>query len=231
MRNLTKIATAVAVASGLALPASADYMAMDTQHVYMNVIPTISIGGGGGSSGGEPGGSGGACSGYAGSTDGICWSANVNMGDYMVGFIPWSFHFFVEANVQEVELACGATDLYKGNIVEDATPTDPHDDPILLFQPAGCHIQMDGATPAGGGSPVATFGGDTDTLEGTQSNTANGTPWIVYKTNSIPFHANFPEPSRNVWIDLVWNHDNPEQRIGEYSGFVKLYAMIPMPGV
>lgn len=224
MRNLTKVATAVAVASGLAMPAHADLMAMDVAHVFMDVVPNISIGGGGGSSG-TGGSGGGTCSGYAGVTDGICWNQNVDLGDHQTGLIPGWITFFVEANVQEIQLGCGATDLFKGNVAIDGDPNDTHDDPIPLYEPAGCTITMVGASPAGGGSSVAQFGIANDDV----LNTPNVTqaPWPVHRSTDINFHANFPEPSRDVTIHLFWEHDNPEQRVGEYSGFVKLYAMIP----
>lgn len=197
---------------------------MSVAHVYADVLPHVTLGNGNGNVG--SGGPGSVCSGYAGSKDGICWSNNYDLGDHQPGLVPGTFTFFVEANVQQIEFSCGATDLFKGGITMDYTPGDDHDDPIPLDKDFGCTISMDGATPQGGNSPTASFaGGLTDLLEGIQSD------WVVWKTNAINFHANFPEPSRNVSIHLRWNHSNPEQRIGEYSGFVKLYAMIPVGAI
>lgn len=202
----------------------ADTTAMAVTHVYAGILPYVTIGTSSGSV--NSGGPNSACPGYAGSKDGICWSSNNNLGDHMPAPVHGTFTFFVEANVQQIEFSCGATDLFKGGITMDITPGNSHDDPIPLDKDYGCTISMDGAMPQGGNTPTASFaGGLSDLLQGIQSE------WVVWKTNAINFHANFPEPSRNVSIDLRWNHTNPEQRIGEYSGFVKLYAMIPIGAI
>ena len=228
MKKITSLTAAIAMAS--AMQVSANFEDHAFAHVFVNVIPNISIGGGSGGSGceydcgGGYGGTngdntGGGSTYGGGSTAGLDWVVNEDLGDVMVGYIYGSVTFNVHANSQAIELACAATELFKGNVPTDGgyDPYTEHDDQIPLYEPYGCRIDVPYGNPMNGASNVAQFSGQTD---------SHG-DWTFYRTNSIVFENNHPEPTQDITLSVKWYQDDPEKRQGQYSGFVKLIAMIP----
>ncbi|MGB5325575.1 MAG: hypothetical protein WBN40_09155 [Pseudomonadales bacterium] len=240
MKKLTALTAAVAMAS--AMQASAEFNASAYAHVYVNIVPNISIGGVGSSAPcydcngsyeptteGSTSYSGGSSApndypgpnGETGSTAGLSFVDNVFLGDRMTGYILGTVDFYVHANSQQIELACAATDLFKGNVPvynsDGSGFENEHDGPIPLYQGYGCDIDLEYGNPLAGGSNNARFG----------SKTTMDAGWKFYETNSITFENNHPEPTQNISLTVKWNQNDHEKRQGQYSGFVKLIAMIP----
>jgi len=236
MKKLTAISAAIAMAS--AMQVSADYQDYALAHVFVNVVPNISITGssGGGSTpcydcapAGDTTSSGGSTNGGStytggGSTAGLDFVVNQRLnddmdGEVMVGYIYGSVTFEVHANSQAIDLACAATELFKGNVPTDGgyDPVSIHDDQIPLYKGYGCEIVVPYGNPMNGASNVAYFDNTTD---------KHG-DWTFYRTNSITFENNHPEPTQEITLNVKWYQDDPEKRQGQYSGFVKLIAMIP----
>ncbi|NNL57268.1 MAG: hypothetical protein HKO71_05920 [Pseudomonadales bacterium] len=225
MKKLTALTAAVAMAS--AMQVSANYEDSALAHVYVNVVPNISISGSSGGCTYDCGGyggtygdnTGGGSSYTGGSTAGLDFVVNEDLGDVMVGYIYGSVTFNVHANSQAIELACAATELFKGNVPVDGgyDQYTPHDDQIPLYEGYGCQIDVPYGNPMNGASNVAYFDGSKD-MHG---------DWEFFRTNSIVFENNHPEPTQDITLSVKWYQADPEKRQGQYSGFVKLIAMIP----
>ena len=183
MKKRLVLATGLLLCTGAA---QADLMSMATAHVWVDVVANIAV---------------------------RANTSQVDLGDVQTGIFSGSIEFRVDANNEDVDLACYASDLWKGD-----DPTNDDVAPIPLFLPAGCLIDPINANPTGGGSPVASFDGSQEDV--------NGFP--AYGTNSINFESSQNGHfSQEVYVSVAWNQDDPEKPQGEYSGVVKLVGMIP----
>lgn len=190
-------------------------------HVFTNILPSISI------TGGEvPDQQGtdnyfpentGIPSNQMGSTAGIHWVCNVNLGSHSgTGFIEGWATFVVHSNVQEYGIGCSVSKLYKGGSpLEGGFEASLHDDPIEVYQDYGCYIDVANANPVGGGSKFVSF---------VESVNISG---FAFRQSEIRrFHFNHPEPTQNVTLKVKWLQDDPAKRLGQYSGFIKLTTII-----
>ena len=135
--------------------------------------------------------------------------ANVNLGQVQFGDFYSTITFQVEANSQDVWLSAAASNLYKGNV-----PQSEYYLPVL--EPAGVTITPDFATPMNGGSNNASFIGDYE---------INGFPGLL--TEQINFESGQNNRfSQDVDLVFTWRQPDPDQPQGQYSGWVKMYAMI-----
>lgn len=187
MKRKLALALGLFVCAGAA---NADLESMATAHVWVDVVSNIAV---------------------------RANTPQVDMGDIQTGVFSSTIEFRVDANHEDIDLACYASDLWKGD--------DPANDdvpPIPLFMPAGCLIDPINANPTGGASPVASFdSGVTHEVSG----------YPAYGTNAINFESSQNGHfSQEVYISVAWNQDDPEKPQGEYSGVVKLVGMIPDGG-
>jgi hypothetical protein len=133
---------------------------------------------------------------------------NVQMGDFTAEIV-----FRVDANTQKVKMSIEATGLYKGAVVGGEVP------PIPLNLLEGALIEPTDATPLGGGDPIAPYVGDTMIEEFPAKQTAE----ITFESGQ---NNHF---SQDVIVTITWNQDDPEKPTGEYTGKVRLTAMV-VPG-
>jgi hypothetical protein len=141
-------------------------------------------------------------------------SSLVDAGDVQTGLFNATIEFRVDANHEDVDLACYASDLWKGD-----DPTGYDVPPIPLYYPAGCLIDPINANPTEGASPIAYF-------DDSKTTTIYGFP--SYGTNAINFESSQNGHfSQEVYVTVYWDQDDPEKPKGEYSGVVALYGMIP----
>lgn len=239
MKKVTLMAAAVAMAATAQVATaqtSSDHpeigpstMAMAFAHVYANILPSLSI------TGGSVSGASGTdnytpvdSNGYpvndqvhqgtdSGSTAGINWVRNVNLGSHSgTGYIEGWASFVVHANVQEYGIGCSASKLYKGNTpLPTGFEATEHDDPIDVYEEYGCYIDAQNANPVNGGSKYVSFI-DQEFISD-----------FDFSVSEIRrFHFNHPEPTQNITLKVKWLQDDPEKRTGQYSGFIKLTAMI-----
>ncbi|MBL7218523.1 MAG: hypothetical protein ISS69_00275 [Phycisphaerae bacterium] len=141
-------------------------------------------------------------------------TAIVNAGTVQTGDFTATIDFRVDANLQVVTLYAAASPLFKGD-----DPLGTEVQPIPLNVTAGIEIDPDNANPLGGGSQVAAFliGGATEDIDGFP-----GVP-----TEQITFESSQNNHfSQNVRLTVTWNQDDPEKPTGEYSGKVKLTALL-----
>lgn len=184
--KMKQLAVAVGMAVCVGGAAQADLMSMATAHVYVDVVSNIAV-----------------------RYDGL----DVDAGDVQTGVFGATINFRVDANHEDVDLACYASDLWKGN-----DPYGTEVTPIPLVLGAGCLIDPENANPTGGASPVANFDGSTAEIDGFPS----------YGTNAINFESSQNGHfSQQVYVSVAWDQFDPEKPKGEYSGVVKLVGMIP----
>ncbi len=138
-------------------------------------------------------------------------AAVVSAGEIQTGAFSATLPFRLDANSESVILGVAASSLYKGD-----DPLAPTVGPIGLFD--GVKIEPTDASPLAGGSNVAQYQ--------TPGEVVGGFPTL--RTNDITFESSQNNHfSQNVAVTVSWFQNDAEKPTGEYSGVVKLYAMIP----
>jgi hypothetical protein len=123
------------------------------------------------------------------------------------GLIPWR----VDANTQNVLFWASASGLYKGD-----DPTDPETPPIPLDEEAGIQIHIPDGGPVRGEDEFLSYTGGT-TIEDFPGLETEATEYESSQVGHL---------SQDIDMYVWWNQDDPEKPIGEYSGLVRLSAMI-----
>lgn len=154
-------------------------------HVYVNVVPNISI---------SP------------------LAASVPLGNIQTGSFGTGITFRIDANTEQVKFMAGASKLYKGDcatctIVE---PIDIDDEGIVMV--------AEQANPIAGHSSLAIYGGSYIDIQG--GFFGRQTEWVTFES------AQNNHFSQNLTLTPTWVQPDPEKPIGEYSGFVALWAMV-----
>ena len=128
------------------------------------------------------------------------------------GAIEVVITYLVEANLQECSLFVEASDLFKGD-----DPTNGEVAPIPLDTTVPAVIDPVNANPLNGGSMDATWQG-------------GGSPIGQYQTQlseTIEFESSQNNHfSQEVDVTVTWNQDDPEKPTGQYSGMVRLTALV-----
>lgn len=144
-------------------------------------------------------------------------TAIVDAGTVQTGTFTATIRYRIDANVEAVALYVEASPLYKGN---DPTNTDVA--PIPLNLTAGATIAAANANPINAGTNVANFINPTALV---RNFPAAGTETIVFESSQ---NGHF---SQDVTVAVSWLQDDPEKPQGEYSGVVRLTALIlPLAG-
>ena len=136
-------------------------------------------------------------------------TAIVDAGSVQIGEFSADVKFRVDANKESVQFFAAASPLYKGD-----DPTNSEVPPIPLAK--GVVIQPTNANPIAGGTNVADYGTPTtiDEFPGMQ-------------TNAITFESSQDGHfSQDVNVKFTWDQPDPEKPMGEYSGKVKLTALL-----
>ena len=135
----------------------------------------------------------------------------VNMGTIQTGifqgFIPWR----IDANTQNVKFWGGASYLYKGD-----DPTNTTVPPIMLDLTSGIVFTIAHGGPIGGEDTKLIYLNPVD-IDGFPG---MGTETTEYES-SDPGHM-----SQDCMMAVKWNQADAERPMGEYSGKVRLSAMV-----
>ena len=143
--------------------------------------------------------------------------ASVNLGTVQTGLKQGSIDFRIDANTQKISLYVVVSNLYKG---DDCTNTTVA--PILVAVPPGVIVDPANANPVGGHSRTLAYTGTS----------TQATCFASRVTETVTFESSQNNHfSQNVTVRPSWNQDDPEKPVGEYSGFVSLYALVVLPGV
>jgi hypothetical protein len=144
-----------------------------------------------------------------------------DLGGIQTGIFSGIIPFRVDANTEQVMLSAAATHLYKGD-----DPDSLWVDPIELYMgfdefenPAGIDIIPEHGSPIGDHSVRCAY---------TQGYALDG--FIGMQTESVIFEsAQNNHFSQTVDLVVTWDQVDPEKPMGEYSGFVALFAWIVLP--
>jgi hypothetical protein len=135
----------------------------------------------------------------------------VDAGTVQTGEFCATITFRVDANLQQVCLLVEASPLYKGD-----DPNGEEVPPIPLDLSSGVEISPTNAYPLGGRDKIASY------LE--DSMIGN---FPAKKTESICYESSQNNHfSQDVLVTVCWNQDDPEKPTGEYSGKVRLTALL-----
>jgi hypothetical protein len=141
---------------------------------------------------------------------------SVDLGGIQTGEFDGDIRFRIDANTQKIRLMAGVSYLYKG---DDCTNTAVP--PILISIPDGVIIDADNANPTGGHSEVAVYLGPFLELP---CFVGAGTEWVTFESSQNNHFSQY------VTLTPTWIQDDPEKPMGEYSGFVSLWATVVLPG-
>jgi hypothetical protein len=136
----------------------------------------------------------------------------VDAGTIQTGEFRATVVFRVDANLQSLYLYAAASPLYKGD-----DPGNDDVDPIPLNLSAGIEIDPANANPMGGDSQVADYTSDVVEVDGFPATT---TEMLCFESSQ---NNHFSQP---VSVTVCWNQIDNEQPTGEYSGKVKLWAVL-----
>ena len=143
---------------------------------------------------------------------GVSTVADPDIQNIQTGTIEVVITFLVEANLQEACVYVEASDLFKGD-----DPTNDEVAPIPLDTTVPVTISPINANPLNGGSNMAAWIGA-------------GSPIGPYETQlseTICFESSQNNHfSQEVDITVTWDQDDPEKPTGQYSGMVRLCALV-----
>ena len=142
-------------------------------------------------------------------------TATVNAGTVQTGDFTATIQFRVDANKESICLSAAASPLFKGD-----DPTGAEVPPIPLNMSAGILIAPTNANPLANGNSTASYTSEAVDIDGFPG---IGTEAICYESSQ---NGHF---SQDVFVTVTWNQDDPEKPTGEYSGKVKLLALL-LPG-
>lgn len=141
-------------------------------------------------------------------------TANVDAGAIQTGNFSATVTFRVDANTEQVKFNAAASDLFKGD-----DPTAPTVPPIPLNSAAGVVFSIDNGMPVQGGTGLMPYVG---------AGVIGSYPSLT--TGDIVFESSQPgHMSQNVYLKVAWVQADPEKPMGEYSGKVKLTALVVLP--
>lgn len=137
--------------------------------------------------------------------------ANVNMGTIQTGSFTGTIPWRIDANTQNVRFFAAASYLYKGD-----DPNNPAVPPILLNVPYGIVFTIEHGNPIGGQDHILAYQGAT---------VIDGYPGLETITkeyeSSDPGHM-----SQEGQMVVMWDQPDNEKPMGEYSGKVRLSAIV-----
>ena len=138
---------------------------------------------------------------------------DVDMGSTQHGPFGWCIPFRVDANSQMIYISAMATNLYKGD-----SPHTSEAPPLPVNIAAGILIGCTDATPMGAEPRLRQYETSPVDFNGYVAWWIIGCNWESGQIGRF---------SQDVGLCVGWIQPDPEQPMGEYSGFVKILAMIP----
>ena len=136
----------------------------------------------------------------------------VSAGTVQTGDFSALINFRIDANKESVCIYVEASPLYKGN-----DPSNNEVLPIPLNLSEGVVIDPANANPFAAGSNVASYIGAGDPIDG----------FPTQRTETICFESSQNGHfSQDVLVTVVWNQNDPEKPMGQYSGKVRMCAML-----
>jgi hypothetical protein len=139
-------------------------------------------------------------------------AVSVDLGGVQVGPFGGDIRFRVDANTQQCKFYAVVSHLYKG---DDCTNTTVP--PIFVSVPEGVIMDAENANPTGGHPDVAVYIGPLK----------QGTCFDGYRTEEVTFESSQNNHfSQYFSLRPTWLQDDPEKPMGEYSGFVSLWASV-----
>jgi hypothetical protein len=145
-------------------------------------------------------------------------NVNVNIGSFQIGDLTASIDYQVDANKQEVSFFVEASSLYKGD-----DPTNLTVAPLAVNLSKGVLVSPANGNATGGHGNTLAFSGGTGALVPGDA----GQLFPTSKTETVQFTSSQNNHfSQNVNIKVTWTITDPEQPTGEYSGVVKLTALV-----
>lgn len=142
----------------------------------------------------------------------LAGDAHVDAGSVQTGDFTAECVFRVDANTQQIRIWAEASPLYKGN---DARNDEVAPIPLNLSIPVA--VAVDKGSPLGTADSVLTYNGEEGEVR--------GFPTIATSTLDLESSQN-NHFSQDLRLSFTWNQDDPEKPMGEYSGFVKMAAMV-----
>ncbi|MBA3016512.1 MAG: hypothetical protein KKD63_04800 [Proteobacteria bacterium] len=136
---------------------------------------------------------------------------NVDAGSVQMGDFDATFDFRIDANTEGVAMNLAASPLFKGD-----DPRGTAVAPIPLNLSAGVDVSCDNANPMRGIDGNASYVGDT-TIGAFPARQAED---LQFESSQ---NGHFSQTCRTT---VTWTQDDPEKPMGEYSGKVKLAAMV-----
>ncbi|MEW6220629.1 MAG: hypothetical protein AB1634_14015 [Thermodesulfobacteriota bacterium] len=136
----------------------------------------------------------------------------VDAGDIQMGDFSATFQFRIDANTEAVQMFMAASDLWKG---DDPLGTAVAPIPVNLSE--GVVFDCDNANPLQGAGDTAAFTAAMVDI--------NGFPAVMSEPIAFESSQNghFSQSCRQV---VTWSQNDPEKPMGEYSGKVRLTAMV-----
>jgi len=136
-----------------------------------------------------------------------------DLGTYQNGSFFATTQWRVDANVEAVQFCLQASDLYKGG-----DPSNADVPPIPLDSNTPATITGEHANEINGGDNRALWIG--------QGSSVGGFP--TKRTESVTYESSQSGHfSQVVTTTIYYNQDDPEKPQGQYSGIIKLLALIP----
>lgn len=135
----------------------------------------------------------------------------VNAGTVQTGIFDAAITYRVDANVEQLCFFVEVSPLFKGDDPNSEVP------PIPIDLSEGVAILPANANPLAGGCDIADYIGAGAVVEGFPTSLTE----TLYFESSQSGHF-----SQDVVVLASWNQDNPEKPMGEYSGIVRLTAMV-----
>ena len=136
----------------------------------------------------------------------------VNAGTVQTGEFSATINFRIDANKEQVSLFVEASPLYKGD-----DPTNADVPPIPLNLSKGVDITPANANPLAAGSNNAQYIGSGDVI----------LDFPTQRTQTIAFESSQNGHfSQDVLVQVWWLQDDPEKPMGEYSGKVRITALL-----
>jgi hypothetical protein len=136
---------------------------------------------------------------------------NVDLFSIQTGEFPGTIRFRIDANTEAFALSAAPTYLYKGD-----DPTNTAVSPIMLAETYGALIEPTNANPIAGGSNEAPyeFTYNYNGFFGMQS------AFITFESSQSGYF------SQDVYVTTYWNQPDDEKPMGEYSGYVTMWAAV-----
>jgi hypothetical protein len=136
---------------------------------------------------------------------------NFSLGDIQTGDFSGQIPFQVDANTEGVDFWTEATYLYKGG-----DPTNADVTPILLNQEVGTDLVFLHANPFGAGTTNLAYLG-----------AANLGGFLGFVTEHQAYESSQNGHfSQNGLLTVTWTQSDHEKPMGQYSGLVRLHAMV-----